>query len=345
MHMPKYKKTNVTSKIGVNFVKGIVEEAGSLFHKIEQENDLGIDGIIEFIKDEAPTNKSIAIQIKSGKSYFNLQNTESLIPVDDHYEYWINYPLPVYGLVYSPELRKGFWVNIKDYLKAQGPCSVIRYSNNKTNEFDLKSFKKLFSPLILKEIPALSFEEALSLFDSKHYDEVYLGMIILFRRYVNQKIVWEKFISYFIDQDIHNIPYSLIYYFAHIPWHGDIAYHGEPINKEIKSYVKTCFNKFDKALIIKLLEFIDEENGISRGAIGQSVEAIISSILGVDTLLEEIMRSKEVPIQLRHSAALIFAYHKGKAALPVLRMILENESWFIPEIVKQIEQYGGIDLY
>lgn len=343
--MPKYKKTNVTSKVGVNFVRNVVEEAGSLFHKIEQENDLGIDGIIEFIKDEIPTNKSIAIQIKSGKSYFNLQNTESLIPVDEHYEYWKNYPLPVYGVVYSPEFKKGFWVNIKDYLIAHGKCSVLRYANNKANELDLDSFKRLFSPLILKEIPGLSFEEAFSLFDSKHYDEIHLGLIVLFRRYVNRKIVWEKFISYFIDHDIQYIPYSLIYYFAHIPWHGDIGYHGEPISEEIKEYVQDCFNEFDKALIIKLLEFIDEENGISRGAIGQSVEAIISSISDVDTRLENIMRSKEVPIHIRHSAALIFAYHKGKAALPVLRMISEEESWFIPEIVKQIEQFGGIDLY
>ncbi len=342
--MPKYQKTNVISKVGVNFVKSIVEEAGSLFHKIEHENDLGIDGIIEFIKDETPTNKSIAIQIKSGKSYFNLQNTESLIPVNDHYDYWVNYPLPVYGLVYSPELKKGFWVNIKDYLKVHGHCSVIRYSNSKTNEFNLDTFKRLFSPLILKDIPDLSFEEALSLFDSNHYDEVYLGTIVLFRRYVNRKIIWEKFISYFIDHEIEKIPHSLVYYFSHVPWHDDISYLGEPISKEIKSYVQACFNKFDKALIIKLLGFIDEERGISRGAIGQSVEAIISSISDVDTLLEEIMRSKEVPIQIRHSAALIFAYHKRQAALPALRMISE-ESWFIPEIMKQIEQFGGIDLY
>ena len=343
--MPKYKKTNVTSKVGLNFVKGIVEEAGSLFHKIEQENDLGIDGIIEFIKDEIPTNKSIAIQIKSGKSYFNLQNTESLIPVDGHYDYWNNYPLPLYGLVYSNELKKGFWVNIKDYFKLHGHCSVIRYSNNKINEFDLKSFNKFFSPLILKELPSLSFEETLSLFDSKHYNEFYLGMIIFFRRYVNRKIVWEKYISYFINNDIKNIPPLLIYYFAHIPWHGDICYSGEDISKEIKSYVKSCFNKFDKSLIIKLLEFIDEENGISRGTLGQSVEAIISSIQEVDTLLEQITRDKEVPINIRHSAALIFAYHKGKDALPVLQTISEKESWFIPAIVKQIEQYGGINLY
>ena len=345
MYMPKYKKTNVISKNGVHFVKGVVEEAGSLFHKIEQENDLGIDGIIEFIKDETPTSKSIAVQIKSGRSYFNLQNTESLIPVDDHYEYWKNYPLPVYGVVYLTELEKGFWVNIKEYLKKHGQCSVIRYSNNKINEFDLESFKKLFSPLILKEIPVLSFEEALSLFDSKHYDEVYLGMIVLFRGHVNREFVWEKFISYFIDHDIREIPYSLIYYFAHIPWHGDIAYGGEPINKEIKLFAQACFNKFEKAQIIKLLEFIDEERGISRGALGQSVEAIISSISDVDTLLEEIMRSKKLSLQIRHSAALIFSYHMGKAALPVLRTISEEESWFIPEIVKQIEQFGGIDLY
>jgi hypothetical protein len=137
----------------------------------------------------------------------------------------------------------------------------------------------------------------------------------------------------------------LIYYFAHIPWHGDIGYHGEPIKEKIKEYVQDCFNKFDKSLIIKLLAFIDEENGISRGTIGQSVEAIISSISDVDKLLEDIIRDKEVPIQIRHSAAIIFAYHNGSTALPFLRLISEEDSWLIPEIVKQIEQFGGIDLY
>lgn len=61
--MPKYSNSSITAKIGINYVRTIVEESGSLFHKIEQENDLGIDGIIEFIQDGTPTNKSIAIQI------------------------------------------------------------------------------------------------------------------------------------------------------------------------------------------------------------------------------------------------------------------------------------------
>lgn len=343
--MPKYKKSNITSKVGINFVKGIVEEAGSLFHKIEQENDLGIDGIIEFIKDELPTNKNIAVQIKSGESYLNLLKNESLIPVNEHYEYWKNYPLPVYGIVYSPELRKGFWVNIKDHFKAEGKCSVIRFENNQTNEFDLDSFRRIFLPLILEVTPELSFKEALSFFDSQNYDEIYLGMIVLFRKYVNQRVIWKKFISYFKDKAIENIPPHLIYYFAHIPWHGDIEYHGEQISEDIKTYVQKRFNKFDKTTIIKLLEFIDEENGITRGSLGQSVEAIISSISNVDETLSKIILSKALSIRIRNNAALIFAYHKGKSALDVLNGIYEEESGLIPKIVRQIKEHGGIDLY
>lgn len=69
--MPKLKKTSITAKKGINFLKGIVEDNGSIFHKIEQENDFGIDCIIEFFKDEEPINISIAFQIKSGSSYIN----------------------------------------------------------------------------------------------------------------------------------------------------------------------------------------------------------------------------------------------------------------------------------
>jgi len=49
--MGTYKRANITSKTGLNFVRTIVEDAGSLFHRIEQENDLGIDGLIEFVRD------------------------------------------------------------------------------------------------------------------------------------------------------------------------------------------------------------------------------------------------------------------------------------------------------
>ena len=71
MHKLKYPKTNSTAKIGVDFIRSIVNYNNCIFHEINANNDLGIDAMIEIIKDEKPTGKLIATQIKSGKSYFN----------------------------------------------------------------------------------------------------------------------------------------------------------------------------------------------------------------------------------------------------------------------------------
>jgi hypothetical protein len=62
--MPTYKRSAVTAKEGINFIRSAVEGGGCLFIKIEQENDLGVDAIIEFIENERPLNKQIAVQIR-----------------------------------------------------------------------------------------------------------------------------------------------------------------------------------------------------------------------------------------------------------------------------------------
>ena len=54
--MPRYLQTAITAKRGANHVRATVEDAGSLFIKIEQENDLGIDALIELIRDGEPLN-------------------------------------------------------------------------------------------------------------------------------------------------------------------------------------------------------------------------------------------------------------------------------------------------
>ncbi|WP_444860822.1 hypothetical protein, partial [Salmonella enterica] len=78
-------------------------------------------------------------------------------------------------------------------------------------------------------------------------------------------------------RSIAKIPRLLIYLLAHIPWHGDISYSGEDIKSEIRCYAADLFNSFDEGDIRKLLSMIDD-NGIQRGAIGQSVEAVINCV-------------------------------------------------------------------
>jgi hypothetical protein len=343
--MPKYKKTNITAKLGVNHVKNIVEESGCIFHKIEQENDLGIDGIIEFILDEKPANKSIALQIKSGLSYFNEKNKECIIPVKSHFEYWSKYPLPVLGLVYIHELKKGYWVDIKEYFEANGKVSAIKYPANRTNEFDLLNFNRIFLPFNLNEVPVIPFEEALTFFESEYKDEFTLGMVVLFRKYVNQKKVWELFLKMVKQNQVEEIPNSLIYYLAHIPWHPDIWYRGEPISDEIKEYALNEISQFDKDMIVKLLSVIDEETGITRGTIGQSVEAIISKVDNINGVLESIMLDENIELSIKHSSALIYAYYKAEKSLEFLSNLHFEESWFIPEIVNHIKEYKWINPY
>ena len=98
----------------------------------------------------------------------------------------------------------------------------------------------------MNELPKLSFDEAALLFHSSHPSEFYLGLVVLFHSAPNVPKVWDWFIEFFKNKNISDIPPILVYYFAHIPWHGDIAYHGEGFNKEIKAHVKKRFDEFNK---------------------------------------------------------------------------------------------------
>jgi hypothetical protein len=103
-------------------------------------------------------------------------------------------------------------------------------------------------------------------------------------------------------------------------------------------------NGFDKEIVIKLLNLIGED-GIQRGTIGQTIEAILSVIESISSYLEEIIKDKLLDIEIRHNAAVIYAYYNKKNSLDLLRQIDVNESWFIPEMVKYIEEFEWFNPY
>jgi hypothetical protein len=186
--MPKRKETTITSRKGVNYLRTIVENTGSIFNEIHQENDVGIDAIVELFVDEKPINKLVAFQVKSGSSFYDKKNDLCLLPVENHFDYWINYSIPVYGLVYVPALGQGYWVNIKQHLTVHGKVNVIKFQPKTINTLSEEYFQNVFSPLVSKELPKITFDEALSLLHSKHQDEVAIGLTTLFINYFVQKI-------------------------------------------------------------------------------------------------------------------------------------------------------------
>lgn len=97
-------------RIGVNKVDSYFSLHGWLFRE-QPIHDYGIDAQVEIVKEGKPTGDLIAIQIKSGMSYFSESNAESIIFRTDnkHIEYWFRHSLPVILILYNLEDDNCYW--------------------------------------------------------------------------------------------------------------------------------------------------------------------------------------------------------------------------------------------
>lgn len=343
--MPRYKRSAITAKEGINHVRSATESAGSMFIKIEHENDLGVDALIEFIQDEVPLNKQVAVQIKSGPSYYSEKARECLIPVGDHRDYWAKHPLPVVGIVYVPALGTAYWASIKGLLKAADDATVLRFPACEATRFDSKSFSNIFLPNAVGAVPVLTFEESVRLARSAHPDEMYLGLLALFRRYPDETATWDELVRVFRTVPAEEIPPVIVYWLAHIPWHGDIASFGRTASPSAREYGRALLGSFGVNEVMKLISFIDPEEQIARGTLGQSVEAIVSSLPNSSSLLRQAIESPDSDMSQKVFAALILAMNEASAAIPDLVGLEASGSWYASEVRKHVEEFGGINPY
>ncbi|EIL97664.1 hypothetical protein, partial [Rhodanobacter thiooxydans] len=172
-----------------------------------------------------------------------------------------------------------------------------------------------------------------------------LGLLVLFRRFPNNLAVWDELVRAFVERPASQIPPVLLYWLAHIPWHGDIFGFGEPISPTTREHARSLLSKLTVEHVAKLLAFIDPEEQIGRGTLGQSIEAIISSLPKAATMLREIVGSTKIDMQLREYAALILAMNNGPNALSELSILESEGSWYAGEISKHIKEYGGVNPY
>ena len=84
---------------------------------------------------------------------------------------------------------------------------------------------------------------------------------------------------------------------------------------------------------------------ISRGTLGQSVEAVVSAVPDFKNHLEHIIKEHSLDLHIREVAAIIYAYHVGKKSIKVLSCIPSSESWYITELIQYLKKYGGFNPY
>ena len=143
---PKINLISLTGENGITILKKIVEtKLGWLFRQNHQENDFGIDGYIDVVTEVGQiTGKSIAFQLKSGKSYFYNQNEIGFVFSGNkkHLNYYLNLEIPIIIIILDVEFEKGYW-EVFDAKKTDKSGGNWKMTIPKKNEFNETAKQKL----------------------------------------------------------------------------------------------------------------------------------------------------------------------------------------------------------
>ena len=114
-------------RIGVDATGLFFEKIGWSFRE-RSHSDFGIDADVEQKINGKRTNRHIALQIKSGKSYVKIKrNGKITFSIDPwHYSYWLQSDRPVLILLYDPDTGKIYWEQVRLATIQQSPeCKKI----------------------------------------------------------------------------------------------------------------------------------------------------------------------------------------------------------------------------
>lgn len=105
----------ITERIGVHKVALVFLEELGWLEREQSISDYGIDMQVEMVIDGVPTGQLIALQIKSGLSYFSEKTEVHFVYRGSlkHLEYWENHSLPVFIVLYNPIDNTAYWQQVK----------------------------------------------------------------------------------------------------------------------------------------------------------------------------------------------------------------------------------------
>ena len=191
-----------TERVGVNAVEKIFLDDFKWVFREQTVSDYGIDAIVEsFDDDDKPSGKLIALQIKTGASYFKEKKDNDYVFRGEprHLEYWTNHALPVFIVLHNPENGMTLWQKIERRLvtETERGWSITIPSGNVLD----KDAKKFFEAAMAPDDEAMRrFTFAVDLDMMKvfaEHDEVYLRM----DRWINKLLTIRGVHVYFDDKD------------------------------------------------------------------------------------------------------------------------------------------------
>lgn len=345
--MSVYNKKVGIGKQGVNYLRTITDENECYFHEIVQENDVGIDAFIEFTKNGKNDGRCIAVQIKTGNSFFNTDKTMCKIPIGSHYNYWKNHSLQVYGIVCDLERKDAFWISITEFICqhdneiSNGKIQSISFPVMKINTLNTETFGTIFKPMVYGLLPKISFKDSLLLSQSSFVVEKALSIDLLLRVYTDDPKSWDRCFTILNEETTTELLSKIAIYFSYASSNPDL-WGKLDYSKETEQYVKKRLQEIDKTTIIKLLSLTDD--GIERGTIGQCIESILSIVQNNRQILSEILEEHS-STYIGINALFILAYYDPESVVEQSKYYISLYGEQAETIVDFIKKFKGFDLY
>jgi hypothetical protein len=136
--------TQLIDQQGIGFISQQFAKIGCVLNEYTRET--GIDAILEIREaNYTGSGKFIAVQLKSGESFFRNENTDeyAIYMDNDHIDYWLKCYLPVIFVIFSPVQNKAYWVKVdkKLLIKTGTQFKIIV---PKTNDISLVAKETLY---------------------------------------------------------------------------------------------------------------------------------------------------------------------------------------------------------
>ncbi|GAA3082983.1 DUF4365 domain-containing protein [Streptomyces rectiviolaceus] len=109
--MMRRKPSAKVASIGVTQTQLAVEARLGWLFREQPTEDYGIDAHAEVVDADSVRGRLLALQIKSGSSWFREQGRGGwwFRPDAEHVQYWTNHSLPVAVVLYHPERERCYW--------------------------------------------------------------------------------------------------------------------------------------------------------------------------------------------------------------------------------------------
>lgn len=127
------KPSAKVASIGVTRTQLAVEAGLGWLFREQPTEDYGIDAHAEVVDADLVKGRLLAMQIKSGSSWFRERGPGGwwFRPDAEHIQYWINHSLPVVVVLYHPERERCYWqlVNretLEESRRGAGSCWFLR---------------------------------------------------------------------------------------------------------------------------------------------------------------------------------------------------------------------------